>query len=71
MAGLVRLDVLISHQSNSASPFALHEPAMRSFGILPEVFRGRLHFPCLHGIDLGKQILIFLAIKIILQGTDV
>jgi hypothetical protein len=44
---------------------------MRSFGFMPEVFLGCLHFLRLGGIDLDKQILIFSAAKIILQGKGV
>jgi len=44
---------------------------MRSFGFLPKVFLGCLRFVRMGGIDLGKQILIFPAAKIILQGKGI
>jgi hypothetical protein len=41
---------------------------MRSFGFLQEVLLGSPYFFRLGGVDLGKQILIFPAAKIMLQG---
>jgi hypothetical protein len=49
------LAFFISTNPNIGSAFALHEVLMRSFGFLPEVFLGCLHFLRLDGIDLGKQ----------------
>jgi hypothetical protein len=62
------LTSLILTNPSFTSPFTPHEPPMRSFGFLPEVFLGCLHFLGLGGIDLGNQILIFPAAEIILQG---
>jgi len=44
---------------------------MRSFGFMPKFFLGSLRLIRMGGIDLGKQILIFPAVKIILQSKGI